>query len=72
MYQRILRDPLVFPQDMSNEARGVIFGLLQREPDRRLGTNGADEIKRHHFFARHIDWARLLAKKIQTHERKSR
>ena len=65
MYQRILRDPLMFPADMSPDARGVMTGLLQREPDRRLGTNGADEIKRHPFFARYIDWARLLAKKIQ-------
>lgn len=58
MYQRILSDPLQFPVDMFEEARGVISALLQRDPSRRLGANGGEEIKRHPFFARHIDWNR--------------
>jgi len=58
MYQRILRDPLRFPEDMGSEAKSVMAGLLQRDPTRRLGSGGADEIKRHPFFAKHIDWQR--------------
>lgn len=58
MYQRILSDPLHFPGDMSEEARGVISALLQRDPSRRLGNSGGEEIKRHAFFTRHIDWNR--------------
>ncbi|KDQ52889.1 hypothetical protein JAAARDRAFT_445836 [Jaapia argillacea MUCL 33604] len=65
MYQRILQDPLNFPPDISPEAKSVMTGLLQRNPTKRLGANGADEIKRHPFFARYIDWSKLLAKKIQ-------
>ena len=65
MYQRILSDPLNFPPDISSEARSVMTGLLQRDPQRRLGNHGGDEIKRHPFFARYIDWSRLMAKKIQ-------
>ncbi|KAI0319989.1 AGC/Akt protein kinase [Amylostereum chailletii] len=65
MYQRILSDPLHFPPDMPSEAQSVITALLQRDPARRLGANGGEEIKRHPFFARHIDWARLIQKKIQ-------
>jgi len=65
MYQRILADPLQFPPDMSAEAQSVIAALLQRDPARRLGANGGEEIKRHSFFARHIDWNRLMQKKIQ-------
>lgn len=60
MYQRILRDPLRFPEDMGNEAKSVMAGLLQRDPTRRLGNGGADEIKRHPFFAKHIDWQRCV------------
>jgi serum/glucocorticoid-regulated kinase 2 len=58
MYERILRDPLVFPPDMSHEAKSVMTSLLQRDPSRRLGNRGGEEIKRHPFFARHIDWHR--------------
>ncbi|KZV62175.1 Pkinase-domain-containing protein [Peniophora sp. CONT] len=65
MYQRILQDPLQFPPDMPVEAQSLIAQLLQRDPSRRLGANGGEEIKRHPFFSRHIDWARLSAKKIQ-------
>ncbi|KAL0071006.1 Serine/threonine-protein kinase [Marasmius tenuissimus] len=62
MYQRILTDPLNFPPDMSSEARSVMTGLLHRDPTKRLGANGGEEIKRHPFFAKYIDWSRLLAK----------
>ncbi|EIW76082.1 AGC Akt protein kinase [Coniophora puteana RWD-64-598 SS2] len=65
MYQRILSDPLNFPADMPPEARSVMTGLLQRDPTKRMGANGGEEIKRHAFFAKHIDWSKLLAKKIQ-------
>lgn len=58
MYQRILTDPLHFPSDMSQEAKSVMVGLLQRDPSKRLGANGGEEIKRHPFFARYIDWNR--------------
>ncbi|KAG8724415.1 AGC protein kinase Gad8 [Ceratobasidium sp. 395] len=65
MYQRILRDPLRFPDEMHPEARGVITGLLQRDPNKRLGNGGAEEIKNHPFFAKYVDWPALSRKKIQ-------
>ncbi|KAF9234333.1 kinase-like domain-containing protein [Melanogaster broomeanus] len=65
MYQRILTDPLLFPSDISAEAKSVMTLLLQRDPARRLGANGGEEIKRHPFFAKYIDWNMLLQKKIQ-------
>ncbi|KAF8513085.1 kinase-like domain-containing protein [Gautieria morchelliformis] len=64
MYQRILRDPLNFPNDMHPDAKSIMTGLLSRDPAKRLGVNGGEEIKRHPFF-KTIDWNRLLAKKIQ-------
>ncbi|KAJ7905036.1 kinase-like domain-containing protein [Mycena leptocephala] len=66
MYQRILTDPLNFPLDMPSEARSVMTGLLQRDPLKRLGAHGSEEIKKHPFFAKYIDWNRLLAKKYPT------
>lgn len=62
MYRKILQDPLRFPEDMDREAKSLIQGLLERNPEKRLGVNGAAEIKAHPFFAQ-IDWRRLMAKK---------
>ncbi len=35
---------------------------MNRDPSKRLGSNGPDEIKRHAFFAE-ISWTKLLNKK---------
>lgn len=67
MYQRILTDPLNFPLDMPSEARSVMTGLLQRDPARRLGANGGEEIKRHPFFAKYIDWNRYTLRGLSVH-----
>jgi serum/glucocorticoid-regulated kinase 2 len=64
MYEKILRDPLLFPDEVSSSARSILTGLLTRDPAQRLGVNGAEEIKRHPFFEK-IDWRRLAQKKIQ-------
>ncbi|KAI0246727.1 Pkinase-domain-containing protein [Lactifluus subvellereus] len=64
MYEKILRDPLLFPDEVSPSARSILSGLLTRDPAQRLGVNGAEEIKRHPFFDK-IDWQRLAQKKIQ-------
>lgn len=65
MYQKILTDPLVFGPDIGTEARSILTSLLNRDPTKRLGVNGAEEIKRHPFFEKHIDFKKLLQKKIQ-------
>ncbi|KZV73825.1 AGC/Akt protein kinase [Peniophora sp. CONT] len=64
MYEKILKNPLVFGDDIGPEARSVLTGLLNRDPTQRLGVSGADAIKKHPFFAK-IDWNLLWAKKIQ-------
>jgi len=64
MYEKILRDPLLFPDEVSSSARSILTGLLTRDPAQRLGVNGAEVIKRHPFFEK-IDWRRLAQKKIQ-------
>ncbi len=65
MYQQILNDPLLFSDVIGPEARSVLTGLLDRDPARRLGAGGAEEIKRHPFYHKHIDFKKLLQKKIQ-------
>lgn len=65
MYRKILQEPLRFPEEVQPEARSLLVLLLNRDPAQRLGVNGAQDIKNHPFFAKHIDWKRLVAKKIQ-------
>lgn len=50
MYRKILNDPLKFPDEMGKDARNLITRLLSRDPESRLGSNGAGEIKKHPFF----------------------
>ncbi|KAJ7288262.1 kinase-like domain-containing protein [Mycena rebaudengoi] len=64
MYEKILNDPLVFGPEIGPEARSILEKLLTRDPTRRLGVNGATEIKNHEFFAS-TDFKKLLQKKIQ-------
>lgn len=65
MYQKILQQPLSFGEEIGGHARSILTGLLTRDPSRRLGVNGADEIKRHPFFAKNIDFDKLVHKQIQ-------
>ena len=65
MYKKILHNPLIFGDEISPLARSILTGLLNRDPSQRLGVNGAEEIKRHPFFAQHIDFVRLSQKKIR-------
>ncbi|KAJ3018805.1 hypothetical protein HKX48_002622 [Thoreauomyces humboldtii] len=62
MYKKILSQELTFPDDVSPVAKDLLKQLLDREPTKRLGHSGADEIKRHPFFA-DINWSRLLSRK---------
>ncbi|KAG5638720.1 hypothetical protein H0H81_010703 [Sphagnurus paluster] len=64
MYRKILNDPLNFGPEIGSEARSVLTGLLTRDPSKRLGVNGAEEIKRHPFFKNHIDFKKLARKQI--------
>ncbi|OMJ17022.1 Serine/threonine-protein kinase gad8 [Smittium culicis] len=62
MYRRVLEEKLTFPPGMGSRAKALIKGLLVRDPEYRLGSNGATEIKSQQFFAE-IDWDLLLGKK---------
>ncbi|PGH27047.1 AGC/AKT protein kinase [Polytolypa hystricis UAMH7299] len=66
MYRKILQEPLTFPGPdiVPAAARDLLTRLLDRDPQRRLGANGAAEIKAHHFFS-NIDWRKLLQRKYE-------
>ncbi|CAG9318196.1 unnamed protein product [Blepharisma stoltei] len=67
MYELIQHGDLRFPQrnPLSPAAQDIITKLLEREPRRRLGANGVDEIKSHQFFEG-TDWNLLEQKRLPT------
>ena len=61
----IFPDPIKHKIEMSEEMKDFITRLLDRDPSRRLGNNGADEIMSHPWFA-DLDFKKLLKKKIRS------
>lgn len=57
MYDAILNKPLKLKHTVSNKARDLLQGLLQKEPRHRLGSGIRDgeDVKSHEFF-KAIDW----------------
>ncbi|KAF2156743.1 serine/threonine-protein kinase YPK2/YKR2 [Myriangium duriaei CBS 260.36] len=66
MYRKILSEPLHFPgpEIVPPAARDLLTKLLDRDATKRLGVNGAAEIKAHPFF-HSIDWRKLLDRKYE-------
>ena len=50
LYHVILNNEVAFPKRVSEVARSVISALLTKNSTKRLGYNGADDVKRHPFF----------------------
>jgi len=48
----------------SKHAKDLLEKLLERNPSKRLGANGVDEIKDHPFFSE-INWDKLYKRKIK-------
>ncbi|KAM3595495.1 uncharacterized protein V6R79_024300 [Siganus canaliculatus] len=62
----ILKARLGMPQFLSAEAQSLLRALFKRNPANRLGSgaDGAEEIKRHGFFAT-IDWNKLFRREVK-------
>lgn len=65
MYELIRHGELKFPQrtPLSPDAQDLITRLLNRDPARRLGARGVEELKTHPFFAS-VDWNGMLERRI--------
>lgn len=62
--KRILKAQPPIPRSFSKHGKDFILRLLNKQPAKRLGANGSDEVKNHPFFDG-IHWTDLLAKRIQ-------
>ncbi|KAM9969133.1 hypothetical protein ACTFIW_003684 [Dictyostelium discoideum] len=63
MQEKIISEKAKFPKFVSSSARSLINGLLTKDPTKRLGANGAIEIKRHPFF-KSTQWRKIENKEI--------
>lgn len=61
--KRILKSQPPMPRFFSKHAKEFILKLLNKTPAKRLGANGAGDVKNHPFFEG-LNWSDLAAKKI--------
>ncbi|KAE9301617.1 hypothetical protein PF001_g14367 [Phytophthora fragariae] len=64
-FQNIVKLPLRFPSEFSDDARSLLRGLICRNPAKRLGSGpcGAQEIMDHPFFST-VDWEKLYKRDV--------
>ena len=60
LFARIREADLECPDYLSPEAISLITSLLHREPDKRLGSQSASQVKAHPFFDSVEDWNGLI------------
>ena len=64
MYKKILKTEVPIPKCFQKETITILKGLLQKNPNKRLGfKNGVREIK-NHPFCYDIDWESIYQKKL--------
>ncbi|RLN92324.1 hypothetical protein BBJ28_00020341 [Nothophytophthora sp. Chile5] len=65
LYKLIEKDPVKFPSKcgIHPDARSLILGLLEKDPNKRLGARQTSDVLTHPFF-KDIRWNMVLRKKI--------
>ena len=63
IYKKIVQETVKFPRNFSPVAADLITRLLCKDPSKRLGSGGDQEIKAHPWF-REINWEMLELKQI--------
>jgi len=65
MYRKILSEELKFPDYVSQKSRALLLQLLERDPNKRIGSDfdDAEEIKTHQFFEG-VQWMKFLSREI--------
>jgi len=66
MYHKIQHGVLRFPPFLSDPCKSLIIGLLNRDPEERLGSGVSDvgSIMEHEFFTAHFTWQEIDAKDV--------
>ena len=60
----LIKNPVVsYPSDISDESIDFFKKIFVANPKKRLGANGAKEVKSHHFF-NDINWNDIINMKV--------
>lgn len=68
LFESILRDDVLYPSWISNEAVSILKGFMTKNPAKRLGcvvTNGGENAIKVHPFFQHMDWEALEARRVK-------
>ena len=63
MMEHISKHTLNLPTNISPQAYRLLSGLLSKDPNSRLGSQGSEEVKTHEFFEG-VDWGKVYRKEI--------
>ncbi len=50
LFEKIRKSTPKFPKSISKEAKDIIMALMEKDPEKRLGSKGANDIKGHPWF----------------------
>lgn len=65
LFQNIMNDELVMPDHISANCKDLLTKLLDKDPEKRLGsTKGAEEVKAHVFFD-DVNWINVINRSLQ-------
>lgn len=64
LFEKIKFGQLKYPAYITANCRNLLENLFQKNPDKRLGVNGAKEVKTHPWFA-NVNWKMLINKEIK-------
>lgn len=64
LFEKIKFEQPRFPSSFSPSVKDLLNRLFEKDPSKRLGVNGAKEVKSHTWFAG-MNWDALLAKEIR-------
>lgn len=65
LFHNIIHESIDLPHQLSSDVRDLLVKLLQKDPEKRLGTHeGAAEIKKHSWF-RDVNWDDVYNRKFE-------
>lgn len=63
LFNNIKHQDLEIPHFISHDVKDLLVKLLEKDPSKRLGKHGAEEVKKHKWF-KGINWTDVFNKKI--------